>query len=579
MFGKKINLHILAGGLFSSAAYGHDRDCCDTISEYFLSREVLIDSNDPSAVIDGGMVEFSQPVPIEQFLAERADTLDAESVLMLESMLEESQMGYADQFRGSAHEFGSDSIFEVGEIPGVEIGDFEFEFLPLDELKSRGDFLNSILPLDQVEMESYDLFEMALPSSQAPANLLIWDLLVSSRPPLSFDEWHTFSFALYNMGDGPAHNTRLRVFLDGEFVFSNDMGTWPARDGVIVLFPLRVLRGEPGGLRELSITITTSSPQTNLDHNRVSGWFLWRPTVPPVPIPQFVDLRVTQFESHNPQPLHAFVRQGFDTIIANSGNVAASPYVYLSINGTTKASGNLPSIPSGNVMTVTFSSIMLGGTGFFDFGVRVRERTRPDINLHHNSLQRTFPVHADGCGLWAWRLVGNTRNITLLVDDHRIVPYLSVVQDAAADWNGISSNVHFSAVGINIINPTARITTDIMRHYEEFAASENGLGHFTYTSGTIAINRERWAWPADVPVDIPTDVWRRIVLRHEIGHLLGLYHPNESHDQDNHPVVHNLDCRYPAVMQTIRERPEFTAFISDRITNHDIHALINRFGP
>jgi len=561
---------ILTSGLFSTAVYGYDRDCCDNMSEHFLPREVLFDnSSGASVVVEEGIMEFSEPISIEQLLAERADILDTESITALESMLEESQMEYADQLRDSVHEIGSDSIFGI---PEVEISDFEFEFLPLNELVDMlelDDFIGYRFPLDQGGIESYDSLVVEPLSIQA--NLAVWDLLTNSQPPLSFDVPHRFSFALLNMGGSPAHNTAFRIYLDGRFLLSQSLGTVGPWDGGIGSFFITIPSGNPGGLREVRVTVSTSSPQSSIANNVVSGFFLWRPTVPTT---QFVDLRMVQLESKNPQPLRAFVRQSFDAVIGNSGNAVASPYVYLIVNGSTLASGPLWPLPAGYVQIVTFSDLMLGHTGFFQFEVRVRERTLEDRNLHLNSIQRTFAFHADGCGFFRFRLIGDTRNIILSVDDHRVMT--SLVQDAANDWNGISSNINISRVGANIAQApgisVTRIETEILGDEIGGIFTPNTFGN--YTHGRILFHRD--FWDRDLAI-FPRDVWRRYLLRHEIGHLLSLHHPNCIHDinvRDGNPY-----CRYPAVMQIVRDYWPQTAFISDRITNHDIHALINRHGP
>ena len=548
---------ILASGLLSSAVYGLDRDCCHTISEYFMPREVL---SDTPIVIEEGVLEFSEPISIEQLLAERADILDVESMTALESMLEESRMGYADQFRGSENELTLDSMLETGE----EVSDFEFEFLSLSELEQRSDSLSSMFSLGQVDMDSYD--SLAVVPSSTLADLAIWDLLTNSQPPLAFNVQHRFSFVLLNMGGSPAHNTAFRIYLDGQFLLSQHLGTVGPWDGGIGSFFITVPSGNPGGLREVRVTVSTSSPQSNLANNVVSGWFRWMPTVPPA---QFVDLRMVQLESKNPQPLHAFVRQSFDAVIGNSGNAVASPHVYLIVNGNTLASGPLWPLPAGYVQIVTFSDLMLAPTGFYQFEVRVRERTLEDRNLHLNSIQRTFVFHADGCGHFRFRLIGDTRNITLSVDDHRILTGL--VQDAANDWNGISSNINISRVGTHLSNPTATLEIGIVASGAGASFTPNTFGN--YTGGRIVLNIDPWNAGG---YRITSDVWRRYVLRHEIGHLLSLQHPNDIHDPDVRNG--NLYCGYPAVMQTIRDQWPYTTRISDAITNHDIHALINRHG-
>ena len=283
---------------------------------------------------------------------------------------------------------------------------------------------------------------------------------------------------------------------------------------------------------------------------------------------QFVDLRGIRIDSTKPQPLDAFVIQSFDAVIGNFGNATASPYIYLFIDGFRVAHGNLPLLPAGSAMEVGFGNLVFRTSGVVSFEIRVRERFLQDMNLIHNTMRRNFTIQPDGCGLWSRRLIGNTRNISFSVNDPRIDTNL--VRAATDDWNGISSNVNFSTVGVNLSNPTASIATEVLPSMYGGRFIPNTISG-NFTGGVIQVNR--YNWEHGIPHVVHVTVMRDIVLRHEIGHLLGLHHPVDAHDPE---VTANIHCRYPAVMHDMNR---MLCSVSPRVTNHDMRALINQHGP
>lgn len=133
---------ILSSGLFSSVVYGHDHDFQAT-----YDRIVFHDSSDVTIINGEVTLSFSEPMPIEHLIVEKADILEAETLAMLKGMLEESRMGHVNQVFDPAFEVISDFSFEFIGMEGVMLSDFEFTFFPLGELDLDG-FIGYVRPLN-----------------------------------------------------------------------------------------------------------------------------------------------------------------------------------------------------------------------------------------------------------------------------------------------------------------------------------------------------------------------------------------------------------------------------------------------
>jgi len=186
-----------------------------------------------------------------------------------------------------------------------------------------------------------------------------------------------------------------------------------------------------------------------------------------------------------------------------------------------------------------------------------------------------------GCGLWNFRQSINRNNVTIRVYCNWLSARPTAIQqvrDAAAEWSS-TGLVSISVQATPPHPPTAPSSTIVSWPYFE----SHQFGIFISSErepGLIRINRDYWEINAMLPRDVPLyvfddmpDDWPYIptvsfvpfTLLHEIGHLLGLYHPIYPHN-----VIGTRGCRELAIMQ---QQP----FWTDHLTAHDRGALDLRF--
>jgi len=187
-----------------------------------------------------------------------------------------------------------------------------------------------------------------------------------------------------------------------------------------------------------------------------------------------------------------------------------------------------------------------------------------DIQLH--AQWRTIPAdRCTGCGLYVRILDRNVaQRIRISVNSPNVTD--GQIQGAINDWNR-SPHVSFLPIerGLTLEeNPTVTATVTV----EVFGPNDVHAGFFqarsvnannVFTQGRIVLRRSHWE------AENTSEGMRGQILRHEMGHLLGLYHPSAT-------------CVEMAVMQQRREEHAFSRY-SSIVTNHDLGALTLRFPP
>jgi len=133
----------------------------------------------------------------------------------------------------------------------------------------------------------------------------------------------------------------------------------------------------------------------------------------------------------------------------------------------------------------------------------------------------------------------------------------SQVRAAANDWNNTG------IVNIRVYDPflAGPASTSIIATVDDFVPPT--VGSFNHNSGVITVCVHTWYNPDHATLPGTSLSTRDFILRHEIGHLLGLAHPF-SHTYGN-PA-----CTEYAIMQ-------YAPLWSDRVTAHDRGTLAMRF--
>jgi hypothetical protein len=363
-----------------------------------------------------------------------------------------------------------------------------------------------------------------------------------------------FDFFIANTGTLNANAVHVRMYLDDQFQGLMTLGMIPANASGTASFSFR-LGGNHGGSRTMRLTTTTSTPVSNFDNNTTSRTFRWQV------VPGFVDLQVEGINNlvSGNNPFIATNPQIYSAVVYSGGTLSAiSTNAEFSIDGQIVSEFYIGTMPPSYWIELRWT-INLVRSGSYRFQVTARDRS-----LNTGSSHRTFVVLPDGCGVWSRTLVdgvNTTRNISIQVDHPNITP-VDFVRDAANEWNNISSNIHISTVGTNLAGtPTVNIWTRNLADQAIGGYFSPNTERGNFTGGYIAICSTSWFNAGS------GHPWRKHIIVHEIGHLLGLSHPFDLREG----MGGNAFCRDFAAMQ-------YPPLSTANVTAHDRAALRRQHG-
>jgi len=499
-------------------------------------RNILLDNS----IIE--LLEISEPIPIAEFLASSmAVDLDAESRVVLEEAYAAFSQRDGDEAQYAEYEFILGDAYitlDTGEV-------IELEFTPASEIDSalRREIGARFEEQSQTENVETDLDAYSYIDEEVGilsiANLTPSNLRTYASQPLAFNVSHEFVFNLSNNGPWTT-GIPADIFLDGNFIGSIMLNNIPANFSGSVRFNFGINAGGVGGNRQMVVFIGNRS---------ASRVFQWRPTV------QTVVLEALGIESTvNPIIAAEQNGNGFSAFIANIGNApATTAWADFYLNGERVGSLRLATIQPNHVVQVTWRLGGINRSGSYLIGMRTWSPTS-------NMTSRIFNFRPDGCGLWVNRLNPTVaRNIRISVNDVRINDTL--IGNWSRQWNNITPNsVNISHVGRSLDSYTVYVVTNIFPDDRElwagyFQANRSGV----FTGGYISYNRTWW--------NAANENMRRAVTIHEVGHLLGLGHPNQPGEMGG-----NALCQCSTIMY-YRLQTDVT-----NVTDHDRQALRVRFG-
>ena len=532
---------LLTTTLFPATAFGHSH-MLDIPRPLGPEEVALLESILGPDDFILGEIYVTEPRPIEEFwTSEHVIDLSPEE---LEELKE--RMGYFDEITPVPLDYAElPLITDVYFTPDYEGAEpIRIEFIPASEYVPI-----EYLP-EQLQEDISAYVELGIIPANAVADIAVSNLRTLGREPLTLNGEYLFDFFIVNQGTLNAAAVRVRVYIDNQVAGVMDLGTIPARAGGTIEFRFR-LGGNVGGNRTMMLSSSTTSPETNFMNNMVSRMFRWQV------VQGFVDLRVENIRNltSGNAPFVATNPQTFSFFVHNRGTISSlSASAELSIETLILDEHYIGTMPASSwiELRITLNLLRSGNPRF-----RVNARDR---NGNTGFAQATFTVLPDGCGIWSRRLTGDTRNITIQVDHPNILP-VDFVRNVANEWNNISSNIHISQVAANISGtPTANIWDRNLSDPDAGGSfSPNRAGNFT--GGEIVISMRHWNSTT------PDNPWRRGIILHEIGHLLGLNHPHDtSATSDGNPL-----CLDFAVM---RYRPLSTNYVTD----HDRAALRRQHG-
>jgi len=517
----------------------------------------------------GAIMTVSEPISFEEILrSEHVHDLDEDLRQKIENALAQN-ISPAESFQI----IDPTAYIEVGAITIQGLPPESFHYMFDIDIASDMDYSSNETVLDSMLIDD----DYMITPASFFADLAVWGLTTSSSQPLAHDVPHFFQFQVGNFGNITAQNVLARVYLGQLHLITFDLEFIIPGHAYTVTFPLNISsNANIGGAQELAIVVSTTSPEVNLANNRESRLFAW------AQVHRFIDLAVTQINSNNGignGRFTAAIFQNFYAVVYNFGNMPANNVV-ISLwidNQQMFIESPLGSpMPAHSSLEVHFHPIRVPRSGNYLFYVRIDDTRLHDVNPVNNRFHRFLLAEPDGCGLSRETTLTSFQGITVRVACGRIGNLR--VQQAVSAWRGITPNVTFaSSASIHAGTEDANIT---VYSSDDFPVGVYGAIRprqgYLRDRVNVLINETYWR---DLELNRPyldqhsAENFRMAILKHEIGHVIGLGHPcYNDYNINGHFNYGNDFCRDPAIMRRTVET--FSHFV----TEHDRVALIRRHG-
>ncbi len=344
-------------------------------------------------------------------------------------------------------------------------------------------------------------------------------------------------YVLSNTGGVAASNVHVGIYIDGDFIGTQNLGNLSANYNYAVSFEIG---GVPAGNHTIMLKADYYNyvQESNENNNTRSATFNWE-GIPDLVVEILSDGDVSEIPTGE--------SLGYQLIVYNIGSeVAYGPFeVDLVLdNGeeTSTTTFEVSNLPSGYGASASFNATFHSGLigtvmGVADTGNSVRESNENNNSGRHEC--NLFHVHNLGSYTSNWvhsteASLGNgtpylTRpSITVSRDASRL--YTSNQLNSIKRWNNISSNV---VIDNYVVSDDE--TSDVI-----ITVAELPLNHMGDTTPIDSFTKTKITLTNDTILLTSTDAVLSKAIAHEMGHALGLAHPYEQANHDN--------CPYPSIM-------------------------------
>ena len=349
-----------------------------------------------------------------------------------------------------------------------------------------------------------------------------------------------FQSKVLNIGNGPATNLIFTLYVDGNIENSIEAeGTLNAGEEAVLSF---FMECNVGGSHGLKIVVNESKTitESNYSNNSAEGYFKWADCIALSADALYTSDGETEFESNQSKKI-IFK-------FSNSGTLSASNVLYvIEANGSAIAQGNV-NVPAHKVLTGSIN-VTIHKAGNYEFALKIDpNNTINDLNPYNNSKYLTLVVSYDTelfVGKWEdasdFDVEVHSSAIEMMTNNTQIIS-TEQTSSAIRYWNGINSSVHFNTIRYDSISDPDTVDQTAMPihiYAKEsipggyigkttlFKAGNGGAIHIpeddvmtddsNYVRGEILLSESE--------LESLTSAQQKKTVAHEIGHVLGLAHP------------------------------------------------------